>query len=581
MIDEFLSKINNIYNEIRGTLNKEEKIEIINKCKSDLLIEDSFSETYYNFIAKKKERGVVYTPLEISNYIINNTIKEEEIIKNPFLKIVDPACGCGNIIIPCFMYLKNIYVKNLDKINDLNNLTLKKDNINNHIIKYNLFGYDVDLNAIKVLNIDLFYKTQCFSNNFLCRDFLLDDITNKFDVFLSNPPYVGLKAIDKNYSIVLKSMYPSYKDKGDISYCFFEKSITCLKKNGKLGFITSRYFLESQSGEELRGILAESCSIYKIVDFYGIRPFKNAGIDAVMIFLNNGKNSEQSTEVIKPKVMKNSKKEEFYSSLFYGHKEGIEKFYVNMKALDKSRWILRNNEEISIINKIEKNSVLTLNDVCISYQGIITGCDKAFIVDKETILREKIEEEIIRRWIKNKNVRENKVTESDLYIIYSDFIDEVSKYPNAINYISKYKDKLEMRRECKKGIRKWYQLQWGRKSQVFEKKKIIFPYKASQNRFAIDKKSYFSADVYCLVLKDNSKFTYEYLINILNSKTYEFYFKTFAKKLGENIYEYYPNTLMKLCIPDILMNTNKFDEETLYKKFDFTKKEIAIIHNLT
>ncbi|URZ07192.1 Eco57I restriction-modification methylase domain-containing protein [Clostridium felsineum] len=581
MIDEFLSKINNIYNEIRGTLNKEEKIEIINKCKSDLLIEDSFSETYYNFIAKKKERGVVYTPLEISNYIINNTIKEEEIIKNPFLKIVDPACGCGNIIIPCFMYLKNIYVKNLDKINDLNNLTLKKDNINNHIIKYNLFGYDVDLNAIKVLNIDLFYKTQCFSNNFLCRDFLLDDITNKFDVFLSNPPYVGLKAIDKNYSIVLKSMYPSYKDKGDISYCFFEKSITCLKKNGKLGFITSRYFLESQSGEELRGILAESCSIYKIVDFYGIRPFKNAGIDAVMIFLNNGKNSEQSTEVIKPKVMKNSKKEEFYSSLFYGHKEGIEKFYVNMKVLDKSRWILRNNEEISIINKIEKNSVLTLNDVCISYQGIITGCDKAFIVDKETILREKIEEEIIRRWIKNKNVRENKVTESDLYIIYSDFIDEVSKYPNAINYISKYKDRLEMRRECKKGIRKWYQLQWGRKSQVFEKKKIIFPYKASQNRFAIDKKSYFSADVYCLVLKDNIKFTYEYLINILNSKTYEFYFKTFAKKLGENIYEYYPNTLMKLCIPDILMNTNKFDEETLYKKFDFTKKEIAIIHNLT
>ncbi|AAK80265.1 adenine-specific DNA-methyltransferase [Clostridium acetobutylicum] len=580
MLADFFKKIDDIYNEIKKSGDIETKLKYINKFRKDLDVNYSFSEKYYNFVSMKKERGVVYTPLKISNYIIDSTISEEDIIKNPFLKIVDPACGCGNIIIPCFIYLRNIYIKNLDKINNINKLELREENINYHIIKNNLFGYDVDLNAIKVLTIDLFCESKCFSSNFLCKDFLLDEIGIKYDIFLSNPPYVGLKSINKEYSAILKTMYPSYKDKADISYCFFEKSILCLKIDGKLGFITSRYFLESQSGEELRRILVEKCSLYKIVDFYGIRPFKKAGIDTVMIFLERGIGDRKSIEIIKPKIMKNNRKDEFYYSLFNGTNEGIDKFYINIKALDSKRWILRKDEEIDIINKIEKNSMATLGSICKSYQGIITGCDKAFIVDKETALRKNLEKEILRTWIKNKNVTKYNVNKNDLYIIYSDFIDEPSKYPNAINYINEYKYKLQMRRECLKGIRKWYQLQWGRKSQVFEGKKIIFPYKASKNRFAIDKGSYFSADVYCIVINDESIFTYDYLTDILNSKTYEFYFKTFAKKLGENIYEYYPNTLMKLCIPAPLNYEHEFKEEMLYEKFGFTEREIKIINNI-
>lgn len=109
--------------------------------------------------------------------------------------------------------------------------------------------------------------------------------------------------------------------------------------------------MESQSGEELRRILVEKCSLYKIVDFYGIRPFKKAGIDTVMIFLERGIGDRKSIEIIKPKIMKNNRKDEFYYSLFNGTNEGIDKFYINIKALDSKRWILRKDEEIDIINK--------------------------------------------------------------------------------------------------------------------------------------------------------------------------------------------------------------------------------------
>ena len=36
---------------------------------------------------------------------------------------------------------------------------------------------------------------------------------------------------------------------------------------------------------------------------------------------------------------------------------------------------------------------------------------------------------------------------------------------------------------------------------------------------------------------------------LLNSKPYEMYFQSFAKKLGGKLYEYYPNTLEKIVLP--------------------------------
>jgi adenine-specific DNA-methyltransferase len=68
---------------------------------------------------------------------------------------------------------------------------------------------------------------------------------------------------------------------------------------------------------------------------------------------------------------------------------------------------------------------------------------------------------------------------------------------------------------------------------------------------AIDEGSYSSADVYGMIINDKYKnnISYEFSAGLLNSKLYEFYFKSFAKKLGENMYDYYPNTVMRLMVP--------------------------------
>jgi adenine-specific DNA-methyltransferase len=270
-------------------------------------------------------------------------------------------------------------------------------------------------------------------------------------------------------------------------------------------------------------------------------------------------------------------KKEFYDSLFVKKDGDYRHFFMDQNFMGSSGWIFIDKTERSIIDKIRRKSEHTLEDICESHQGLITGCDRAFIVDESVLRGKNIESALIRPWIKSSCIHRNKVVHSGKFIIYSNFIEDEADYPNSIEYIGSYKKKLLNRRECRRGFRKWYELQWGRKPEIFEGKKIVFPYKSKDNRFAIDEGSYFSADVYSLVLKKDVDMTYSDLLKILNSPLYEFYFKTFGKKLGENLYEYYPNNLMRLKIPLIDFFEVNDVEGYLYRFFELTKEEIKIV----
>jgi adenine-specific DNA-methyltransferase len=579
MMENFVKKIKEVIEIMNSPIDSMFKKIAMDSFKKNLGIEEdkTISEYYYETAKNNKEKGVVYTPYAMAKYLVKNSIVMEDIINNPFLRIVDPACGTGNLLIQCFHHLKEIYKSNIDWINKKNSLDLNMDNINKHIITNNLFGFDIDKVALEILKLDLFLDSGEITKNLFNEDFLFENRDINYNIVIGNPPYIGPKSIDKEYSAILKERYNEvFKDKSDISYCFFKKSIDVLVKGGKLAFITSRYFLESLSGKDLRRIIREQMSIYKLIDFYGSRPFKGVGIDPVIIFMEKNQYKEGEFEVIKPLSDKGRKDDNFYSSIFLNKGEDFHRFFVDQKSLQVDPWIIRDNQVKNIISKIEYGCEYYLSDICTSHQGIITGCDRAFVLQRETAEKEGIEEEILKPWIKGSYIRKNEVLKQNSYLIYSDSIKDEEKYPKAIEHISEYKEKLSMRRECAKGFRKWYQLQWGRTQNIFEERKIIFPFKASSNKFALDEGCYFSADVYALRLKENSDFSYEFLLFLLNSKLYEFYFKAFAKKLGEDLYEYYPNNLMKLKIPSI-KSFKDYSEEELYSYFHITEEEQNII----
>lgn len=532
----------------------------------------------------KKSMGVYYTPKFIVEYILNNTLKKHDILNNPCPKILDISCGCGNFLLEAYDML-------YDMIEEYN-YELKIVDIHKHILEKCIYGVDIDGDAINILKSNLMEKdigSSLEKINIFCFDSLnktnLDANIikifweNKFDYIVGNPPYIGHKNLKKEYKQWLLKEYEAvYKDKSDIYFCFYKRIIDLLSQNGISSIITPRYFLESPSGVYLRDYIKNNSSIKEIVDFNGTNIFKNISVASCIVTLTKEK-QHSNIDVYK---LENTK-------LDFQNIDSVSEWFdsdnflrININQTDlKSDWIISDKESLDIYNKIEKYGKYRLGDICTSFQGIITGCDKAFVINKcnSEVLGE--EGTILKRWIKNRQIKKYKIDESDLVLIYSDDIQSELEYTQSIKHISEYKKRLSNRRECKKNIRKWYELQWGRDKNCFERKKIMYPYKAKENRFAIDhKNSFCSADVYSFYIKEEyeNEFSYEYIVGVLNSDIYDRYFKTFAKKMTSSLYDYYPNKVMDM---KIFKDKNYYEIENLSKSIislysEYTENEELI-----
>ena len=534
----------------------------------------------------KKKNGIYYTPKGVVKYILNEILLNHDIVKNPEPKILDLSCGCGNFLLEVYKMLYKLIESNMDNIKSRYGDNYIED-INHHIITKCIYGIDIDKEAISILRNALKNKIKHINNeeknisiinkNISCEDALKKNYYIKFDYIVGNPPYVGHKMLDKNYKKFLYSEYKEvYKDKADLYFCFYKKSLELIKDNGKIGIITPRYFLESPSGKLLRNYLFYNSKIYKMIDLNGVNVFNNIGISTLIIIFK--KKQKEKIKEYNNNIITIYRTIEDKLSLYkindlqeVINDDLLETIKINQETL-RQNWIIANDKDRVFFNKIEEKCDYRLEDIATSFQGIITGCDKAFILNKDDERINYIDKNLLNLWIKNKNVNQYIIEESNQRIIYSNDIEDINDYPYIEeNCFNLYKSKLKNRRECLKNLRKWYQLQWGREKSLFERKKIMYPYKSKNNRFGIDyNNSFCSADVYSFFIKEeyNNIFSYEYLVALLNSEVYDRYFKITAKCMGNQIYDYYPNKVMKI---KVFKDDNYYEIEETSKKIISTK----------
>ncbi|MEK6647608.1 MAG: TaqI-like C-terminal specificity domain-containing protein [Candidatus Firestonebacteria bacterium] len=119
----------------------------------------------------RKAGGVYYTPQYVVEYIVQNTVGKliagktpEEISK---IKIVDPACGSGSFLIGAYQYLldfhKNYYSNNGKPSKGKKESCLTPEGHlttaeKKRILLNNIFGVDIDVNAVEVTKLSLLLK---------------------------------------------------------------------------------------------------------------------------------------------------------------------------------------------------------------------------------------------------------------------------------------------------------------------------------------------------------------------------------------------------------------------------------------
>jgi len=431
-----------------------------------------------------------------------------------------------------------------------------------------------------------------------------------FDVVIGNPPYVDAKKL-KDISAYLRQKYETYSGSSDLFVYFSESGINILKQNGVLSFITSNKWIRSEYGRNLRKYFLEKNNPMFLVDFGTNRVF-DATVDSCIFIISKSENLK------KLKICTVSEKFSDTMNL----KNYLLSNFIASPELSAESWLLSNNKNFELKNKIERIGKPIKDFGLEIYRGVATGFNDAYYIDSKTkdyFIKKSIKySQIIKPLIQGKNVAKYVGTHSNLHLIFIPWhfplhddkkikgasekaeIEFKQSYPEIYNHILQFKNQLQKRNKEETGIRyEWYAMQRCANTYYpeFEKEKILWQGVAKRIEFCYDEQGHF-CDVTAFIMTGKNL---KYFLAILNSVFFQYtllniYLEGDTFKSKNQILQNFPVPDISekeqkpfidivSSIIDLKKSTPNADtsalekqiDEMVYKLYDLTEEEIKII----
>ncbi|MFM6254256.1 MAG: hypothetical protein ACKPEQ_34805, partial [Dolichospermum sp.] len=148
---------------------------------------------------------------------------------------------------------------------------------------------------------------------------------------------------------------------------------------------------------------------------------------------------------------------------------------------------------LAFINARNSINIKLINDISLEVaNGIQPTGDKIFRIHSFEANELKLEESILKNVLVGGDFNKYIVYRSEFKVIYTTKSININDYPNILLYLEKYREKLETKRETKKGILPWWCLHWPRYKELFEEDKIIIRQTADRIIATIDNDSYYA-----------------------------------------------------------------------------------------
>lgn len=338
----------------------------------------------------RKEQGIYYTPTQVVDYIVRNTVGEyikthtpEEIKK---VKILDPACGSGSFLIRVYKELENYWKKELKfDESDLKQTRFDLENsekvytLKTEILKNNIFGVDLDPKAVEIAQLNLLlqiserkHRLPELQKNIKIGNSLIDDPTESdrpfkweeefseimkqggFDIVIGNPPYGAdltskeLDYLDTNYLTNSKKNYDTYP-------LFMERANSLLLKNGYFSFIIPDTFMRKSDFMPFRDFLLSRFQVKKIFEVGHVFDDAKATENAIFIGLKRDKNNQDYS--FQHLFLSKKKQRDVRLAMISNEDSDINNTvsYSTINNLEQRDFRLFNGKQfLSLINKIEK-----------------------------------------------------------------------------------------------------------------------------------------------------------------------------------------------------------------------------------
>ncbi|WP_217358207.1 Eco57I restriction-modification methylase domain-containing protein [Anabaena sp. UHCC 0187] len=422
------------------------------------------------------------------------------------------------------------------------------------------------------------------------------------DIYVSK--YFGLKRADhflrvygtnamttnpeKMNADYLRLSYPEiWMGKNDIFYFFFKRGIDIVKNNCYSSFITSRYFLEAHFANSLRNFLFQNTHIQEIIDFGNFVVFENLGIKTCITVLQKiAQQTNKLEEIVRFIQLEREIKLQEVEDLLDNSSISEDFAEVEQSKLESDNWNLGYLKNIKIIDIIDDNCI-PLGEITFIGQGMQTGSNEVFIVDEKTVKEYAIESNCIKNLIKNQDIKQYSLDFRDLYIIYPNDLDELKCDEGVGKYLQEKKDILTSRAAYIRRNCEWFKYTWPLHKDKYHLPKIIVPYIAPENRFALDEKAEYISltDTTVIFPIPEVELDIKFILALLNSNLLNYRYRFIAKPKDYR-YEYFENTLKRIPIPKISFITppekhQEYLENTinLYQQFQNNQNaDILLTH---
>lgn len=327
-----------------------------------IIVDESHRAQIVEKPAVRKAGGVYYTPQYIVDYIIGNTIGKliqgaipKDVSK---IKIADPSCGSGSFLLGAYQYLldwhKDYYINNgkVSKGSKENPLTPDGQlttSEKKRILLNNIFGVDIDVNAVEVTKLSLLLKCMegeteasiasqlklfnerilpTLDNNIRSGNSIVDtdyydqefdfcdektikpfswkktfpEVFNQggFDAVIGNPPWVSLNGkfgndiLNSQAQKYLINKYSGNTYMPNLYEYFVHKGLELINKNGVFSFIVPDRLGFNNQFVSLRKKLLSS---YKIDELLYKAPFPGITTDTLVFRFSFKKKSESHYQI--------------------------------------------------------------------------------------------------------------------------------------------------------------------------------------------------------------------------------------------------------------------------------------------
>jgi type I restriction-modification system DNA methylase subunit len=381
-----------------------------------------------------------------------------------------------------------------------------------------------------------------------------------FDAVIGNPPYLNIDDTwgrgDPRQRYIKRTYADVYNDKTDILFYFLRKAVQISKR--EVAFIVSRAFLEAYKADKLRGWLASHAEVCEIIDFRNHYVFKRVGITTCIVHLAKGKKNPNATI----HRLHGNYSNGVHPLSELGNRNIFELISVPQSQFGSAPWTFA-AADVEVLNQKIDSKGDPLRRILQVGQGMQTGRNDVF---------GELDPKLASKWrlgrgnyflrARNSDIWRYEVRESGEMLLYLEDFQAFDDLPPVVrDHLKEHQKELKERAAYQRQDCEWWKYTWPLHKERAHRHKLLCPYLATHNRFALDTEQKYLGLTDTTILYDaDQQEDLKYVMALLNSALLTFRFRSIGKLKSGGILEYFWNSVSKLPIRRITFS-NEADKD--------------------